>query len=304
MAHVSVKKKKEVEELKKLIKKYKVFGIIDLTNLPSAQMQSLRAKLKNSLLIRTSKKRLFKIVFNAVKEDKSNIDQLLPKLENCMPALIFSNEDPFKIAALLERNKSSAPAKEGNISPSDLIIPAGPTPFTPGPIIGELGQMKIKAMVEGGKIVIREDTLIAKKGEVISAKVADLLTKLGIEPMEIGINLIAVYDNGNIYNKESLYIDPEIVINEIKRFALDSFSLAVNINYISKETIELLIKKAYLESLSLKNYKSDISEAVDNIKLEDKTDKEKKMEKFKEEEKVADDILKKLQDEKIQKGRT
>ena len=47
------------------------------------------------------------------------------------------------------------------------MIPAGPTPFAPGPIIGELGMLKIKAGIEAGKVVIKEDAHVAKKGDVI-----------------------------------------------------------------------------------------------------------------------------------------
>ena len=42
--HVSNKKKEEVNQLKELMKKYKVVGIIDLTGMPSPQLQRMRKK--------------------------------------------------------------------------------------------------------------------------------------------------------------------------------------------------------------------------------------------------------------------
>ena len=41
-AHVSSRKVKEVKLLEDLIKKYRSFGVIDLTGLQSSSMQSLR----------------------------------------------------------------------------------------------------------------------------------------------------------------------------------------------------------------------------------------------------------------------
>ena len=48
MAHVSKAKKQEVMKIKELIIKYPSIGIINLTDLPSPQFQSLRSKLKIS----------------------------------------------------------------------------------------------------------------------------------------------------------------------------------------------------------------------------------------------------------------
>src|SRR3989344_9484165 len=136
-AHVSEKKINEVNLIKENLDKYKVIALADLTNLPSAQLESLKSKIKDKALIRVSKKRLIKI---AISEHKNKeFAKLLPYLENCIPALIFTNEDSFKIYNLIKKNKSNTFAKPGQISPMDITIEPGPTSFPPGPIIGELG---------------------------------------------------------------------------------------------------------------------------------------------------------------------
>src|SRR3989338_1052307 len=113
-----------------------------------------------------------------------------------MPALLLKKENPFSLYKILKKSKSSASAKAGQIAPRDLIVPAGPTPFTPGPVISELAAVGIKAGVEGGKVAVKVDSMIAKKGETIKPAVASMLTRLSILPMEIGLNLTAVYENG------------------------------------------------------------------------------------------------------------
>ncbi|MFH0906020.1 MAG: 50S ribosomal protein L10 [archaeon] len=248
--YVSEAKKKEVKLLIELINKSPVVGLMDLTGLPSMQFQKLRADLKDIMLIRATKKRLIKIALENV--NKPGIAELEKLLENSIPALILSNQDPFKIGKLITKNKSPAAAKVGQISPKNIIIEAGPTPFTPGPMIGELSAVGLKPSVEGGKIVIRQAGTLVKEGEAINAKVADILTKLGIQPMEVGFNLMGIYENGKIYSSDVLNIDESKYINNIKLASGYAFSLALSINYLTKETIEITLAKANSEAISLK----------------------------------------------------
>ncbi len=279
-AHVSEKKKKELILIKGLIEQYPVTGIMDMTNLPSVQLQKLRAKLRDVLLVRLTKKRLIKIALEQLKEKKKNIEKLERTWTNCVPALIFTKESPFKLSKILSQNKSSAPAKVGQIAPKDIIIPAGPTKFTPGPVIGELGQLGIKTSVEGGKIAITEDLPLVKKGEVISDKAADILLKLSIEPMEIGLNLVSLHEKGIIYDKDVLTIDEEKYLNDIRLASNEALTLAINCGYLTKETIPLIIKKVFLQSKTLakkinfstsEDIKEDLVKAEkEAIKLKDK----------------------------------
>ncbi len=291
-AHVSENKKEEVKDITNLINKHSIFGIVDITNLPSSQLQTLRAKLKDNLLIKTTKKRLIKIVLNQLKESKKNIGEIEKYLDNCMPALVFTNLDTFKLSKTLLKNKSNAPAKAGQIAPRDLVVLAGPTSFTPGPIIGELGQIGIKAGIESGKVIIKEDSLIVEAGKEINSKAADILSKLNIKPMEVGLNLRAVYEKGLVYFGEILRIDEQYYINEIKHASNDAFSLAVGINYINKETVEYFIKEAYLASQAL----GDDME-VKGIKIEEEFGETK------EESKQTEEKVEFIEEEKEEKNK-
>ena len=180
-------KKKEVELIKELIGRYKTIGILDLMNLPSPQLQDTRKKL--DVNIRVTKKRLLRIALNDV--DKG-VEKLCENLDNVIPALILTNYTSFKLAKDLRKGRSLVAAKAGQIAPNDLVVKAGPTSLPPGPIIGELGSAGIKASVEQGKVTVREDSVVVKSGNVISGKVADVLVKLGIKPMELGLNLVCL----------------------------------------------------------------------------------------------------------------
>jgi len=248
-AHVSEFKKLELDIIKKIFDENSVIGILDLSNLPSAQFQKLKHKLKELISIRVSKKSLMKLAIKSCKKD--SIRNLEKYLDNCMPAILFSNNDPFKISKQLSKNKSNMAAKSGQISPRDIEIPEGPTSFPAGPVVGELGAAGIKAAIEDGKVVVKQSKVIVRKGEVIDQKAADLLAKFNIEPMEIGLNLVAAYQNGEILEKETLEIDEDKIIQEIGSASGGAFNLAIFSGYPTKDTIELLLKKAESEKIVL-----------------------------------------------------
>ncbi len=237
-------KKNEVKEIKRLIKEYPIIGLVNMENLPARQLQRMKKQLRGVIVLKITKKRLMKIAFNELKESIPGLIEVEKNLSG-MPALIFTRENPFKLFKALAKNKSNAPAKPGQTAPHDLFLSAGPTPFTPGPVIGELGQLGIKTEVREGKVAIKEDKLIVGSGEKITQKVADLLTKFGIEPMEISLNLILAFENGVIFTKEVLSVDEKVYIDEIRNIHAQAMHLAVEIGYADKATITLLLSKAY-----------------------------------------------------------
>lgn len=248
MAHVSEKKKDVVKDFVKLIDEYDIVGAVNMENLPARQLHNMRVKLRDTVLIRMTKRRLIKVALEKAK--KEGVEQLIPHLKG-MPALLFTNNSPFTLFKTLKKNKSTTAIKAGQVAPNDIIVPAGPTSFAPGPVIGELGSIGIKAGIDGGKVVIKEDSQVAKEGDVVSANLAGLLTRLGIEPMEVGLDLTAVYENGEILTKSVLDIDEEQYIADITTAASWATNLALNAAYPCSETITVLVQTAASESRNL-----------------------------------------------------
>lgn len=243
-------KKDIVAEIVELISKYPIIATINMENLPAPQLQKMRAELRKDVVLTMTKRRLIKIAFEQAEHKKKGIKQLEKYLDG-MPALLFTRESPFKLFRILQRNKSPAPAKADQIAPKDIIVPAGPTAFAPGPIIAELSMAGVKAGVEGGKVAIKSDSLVARKGEKIKAKTAEVLTRLGIQPMEVGLDLIAAYEDGTIYNKDVLSVDETKFMADLGSAAAGAFNVAMYIAYPTKATIELLISKASTDARAI-----------------------------------------------------
>jgi len=294
--HVSGYKKDIVNDFAKLIKEYPIIGAVNMENLPAPQLQTMRRQLRGKVVMRMTKRRLMKIAIEQTKKDKKGIEELEKHLKG-MPALLFSKENPFKLYKILKKSKSAAPAKAGQTAPKDIVIPAGPTPFAPGPIIGELGMIGVKTSVEGGKVAIQKDSVVVKEGEEIKANVAGMLTRMGINPMEIGLDLVAVYEDGTIYTRDILDIDEDKFLAQLQNAHRWSFNLAVEAGYFTKDTVELLVPKAFNEAKALALEADIMADAVaeeliakaeaqgkslkDEIKYEEKIGKaeEKKEEK-------------------------
>lgn len=309
-------KKNEIKKIAEAIQRYKVIGVADMTGMPSPQLQKMRTTLRGSVDILMSKGRLIRLAFEQLDGKVNGIKEFKEYVRG-MPSLIFTNDNPFKLASMLNKSKSSAPAKPGQVAPADIWVKAGQTSFPPGPLLGELGSVGLKAFVDQGKIAIREDKLLVKQGEAVNEKTAGVLSRLGIQPMEIGINLVATLENGEILTKKVLCIDTQ---DYFKRFVIaqkDAFGLSLGIAYPTKENIMVLLQKAERELIALE--KSGNLKADGNIaeKLaEADAGAEAVMEKIEEtihapekdfvkgEEEVAQEVLKKLQDQKIREKRT
>lgn len=246
---VREEKKQELEKIKELFKKYPVIGILDLYKMPSRQLQAIKKSLRENVLIKMWKKRLIKRTLDNIK-DKKNIQKIL-EFEPREPALIFTDFNSFKLYKTLKKSKSRGYAKTNDIAPIDIKIKAGPTNLMAGPAIGELQRVKIPSIIKEGKIHVRKDTVVVKKGDLISDKLANVLKKLDIQPMEIRINLLGVWENGTVFGKDVLDVDEEKFIQDIKNAHNQALNLCVNVCYFNEESIKIILQKAYQEGMNL-----------------------------------------------------
>ncbi len=246
---VSETKKQLVQELSKEVQNNQIVGIVNMANLPAQQLQKMRAMLKKKgVSIRMTRKRL---IAHALKSSGTkNVEQLIEKMKG-LPALLVTNTNPFALYSIIQKNKSEAPAKAGQEAPKDIVVSAGPTNFAPGPIISELASVGIKTKVENGKLAIISDVTVAKEGDVISAQLAESLKRLDIKPMEIGLDLVAVLEDGYLFEAKQLFIDEEQYAADITQAAQFAFNLAVECAFVTEETKETLIQKAFREAKNL-----------------------------------------------------
>lgn len=242
---VATWKIKAAEELGKRMADSQTVGLVKISKIPSSQFQQMRKSLKGDVEIRVTKCSILRRAC-----EKAEIEGLDAHI-NGQVGVILADMDAFKLAKLMKTTKTEAPAKGGSISEKDITIPAGDTPFRAGPIIGDLQKVGIKAKIQGGKIIVTDDSPVVKQGEVISSDLATVLTRLGIKPVEIGLTINTAYEAGLIYAEDVLNIDEETTLANLQNAYMSSLNLAYNASIYNKETIKLFLVKAFTESMAL-----------------------------------------------------
>jgi large subunit ribosomal protein L10 len=245
--HLPAWKRREVEEIKADAGRFALIGLVDMYGIPAAQLQQIRRNLRGSAKLKMTRNTLIEHAFT---ELGGEIASLASHLSG-HSALIFTNDNPFKLFRQLEKTKTRMAAKPGEKAPEDIVVEKGPTSFKPGPIVGELQQAGIPAAIEAGKVKIRETRTVVKKGEAINPKQADVLAKLGIKPMDVGLILQAAYFEGSLYEPSVLAIDENLITSQIILASQQAFNLSVNAVIPTRETTAPIIARAVREARSL-----------------------------------------------------
>ncbi len=265
----------KVKEITNLISQYNTVGIAGLQKVRAAQLQQLKKKLENNAKFRVIKNSLIKRAVSEIK-DKTGLDKLEEYLSGSN-IFLFTNLNPFKLALLLEKSRVRAKARAGDVAAFDITVSAGNTGLPPGPIISQFTAVGLRTRIEAGSVWVAKDSIVAKKGDVISAQLASLLSKLGIKPVEVGLSIRVVYDDGLILTEKELKLDldefrrsieeahnhafnlsleaayplPENIVFLLRVGQQEAYSLALNADILTPDTVADLLRKAHTEMVSL-----------------------------------------------------
>ncbi|MBU2503830.1 MAG: 50S ribosomal protein L10 [Nanoarchaeota archaeon] len=296
-AHVSEQKKKNVSELSELAKSNKTILLVSIKGIPASQYQEIVKKFRGKAVIKVPKKSSISRALES--QENEGIKKLKEYVGDSM-AILFSDDDAFDISAELLNKKTAVGAKAGQEAPEDIIVQPGPTELLPGPAISELGAVGIQIQIDKGKIAIKAEKTIVKKGEKISSAVADVMNKLNIKPFSIGFIPVAAFDaeTGKIYI--DIQIDREKTLEELKQAFGRALSFAVGIAYVNEDTIKFLLGKAAAHGKALEKFESAPElEEKEEVKEESSEEvKEETVEEVKAEEKSE----KKAEEEHKNKG--
>jgi large subunit ribosomal protein L10 len=236
-----------LENAKKELKAYPTVAIASNASLPSRQYNLVRKKTRGQVEFLFGRHTLLK---RALQESRPEAQSLLKFLGNG-GVLVLSKLPAFKLFKLFKQNKSKSAAKPGAIAPFDLVVPAGETNLAPGPVLTELKQAKIEAKIKGTKVVIAKDAVVAKKGDAISDAVSKILLKLGIEPMDAGVEVKAVWDDGLLYEGKVLDVDEAMLVARLQQAHSQAVNLAVFAEILNEITVPIVIAKAAREAMAI-----------------------------------------------------
>ena len=120
-------------------------------------------------------------------------------------------------------------ARGGDIASVDVVVPAKNTGIAPGPMLTEFKEAGIPTKIDQGTIWIAKDSTPVLKGEAINEKLAAILGKLDIKPVEAGITLFTALEDGLKYAEEEMIIDVEKVRDNLHKHTKKQF------HYLSRQ---------------------------------------------------------------------
>ncbi len=240
-------KREEVTELVEFLDAYESVGIVGVTGIPSRQLQAMRRDLHGSAEVRMSRNTLTE---RALEEVDAGLEALIDYVAGEV-ALVGTNDNPFGLFQQLEASKTPAPINAGEVAPNDIIIPEGDTGIDPGPFVGDLQSVGAEARIQDGSIQVLSDSKVLEEGGVVSNDLANVLSELGIEPKEVGLDLKAVHSEGVLFEPDELAIDVDEYRADVQAAAAAGRNLSVNAAYPTGRTAGTLLARAAGEAKSV-----------------------------------------------------
>jgi len=243
------KKRMLYQELQELPGTYDVIALSKMSKVRATQLMTIRKKFRNEIKIRVIKNRIAQRAFEKL-NNRPGLDYLSKELEG-QCALLFTNISPFKLNLIFDKNKVFLPAKGGDIATKDIIIPAGNTGISPGPVLSEFKEANVSTKIDQGTIWVGKDTVVVRSGSIISQKLASLMNKLNIKPIEAGISISLAIAEGLVLKENDLKINLAEYSEELTRAFHEAVSLAIETSYPTVETITHLLVRASQNATAL-----------------------------------------------------
>ena len=234
-------KVKVYTKFQELLVKFKNILLCDINELPADVVHKIRHLLKKIDTECTCGKAtvMIKSIKDFIQSKKGNypnnlteenLNKMCECLEGIQVMMIFTNKELGDITEIINQYIIEKQAKPGQLSPIEVIIPAGSTGMDASQI--EYFQaLKIPTKVIKGQLEITSSTKILTVGQKINISEINLMKKFNIKPYKHLVSIKYLWLNGKFYDEGILKITPEYMKQKLELgiHNLLSFSLATNV---------------------------------------------------------------------------
>jgi len=247
-SHIPIEKTETVQETVELLNEYDIVAAADLNKVTSAMLQDMRRQLRGRLRFKVLKNTLMRISMEQA--GKESYDAFMEQVAG-PNVFMFTNGNPFKVAMELDANRVRVFAKAGDLALDNIVLSAGNTGLSPGPLIGKFGVLGVRTRIEGGNIWVVQDTTVCKAGEPINEDLVDLLQRMGVRASEMGLRVKAVYERGDIIPGDALILDLDDYRSRLEQAIGGAFKVAVEAAYFTPATVPTILAKAFQQARSV-----------------------------------------------------
>ena len=289
-------KTKVYEKTQEFFKKFKNVIVSDVKDISTDKIQKIRHEIVSlketeTLCGKTT------VIQKAIDEliEKKNLPKHLPEdqlqlLSKSMPGihllLIFTNKDLADINAITSKYVIEKQAKPGQISPVEIIIPAGPTGMDSSQI-DYFQALKIPTKVMRNQLEITTATKILVPGQKITLSEINLMKKFNIRPYKHQMKIKKVMLNGKLYGEEILKVTDDYMKAKLEQGIKNVLGFSLGAHIPTPSSAPHVVANAFRNICALSLGTNVLIDATKNMKESAAPAKkeEKKNEKPQKEEK-------------------
>jgi len=217
------------EKLENAIRNNSKFLLVNADNVASLQFAQIRASLRGRATIVMGKNTMMKKCIRGLLDEFPDYEKVLPLLVSNV-GFVFTNEDLKSIRDAVLENKVAAPARQGAISPVNVVVPAQNT--GQGPEKTSFFQaLSIQTKIARGTIEIVADVHLLKPGDKVGASEAALLNMLKISPFTYGLSVEQCFDEGSVFEPAVLDISEDDIRAKFMSGVNNVAAVSLNIGY-------------------------------------------------------------------------
>jgi large subunit ribosomal protein LP0 len=212
-------------------------------------MQQIRFALRGTGVVLMGKNTMIRKALKGLAKENPKLEKLIPLVRNNV-GFVFCKGDLKACRTLLLANKVAAPARVGSVSPVDVVVPASNTGMEPTKT-SFFQALNIPTKITKGTVEIMNDVQLIKAGEKVGGSEATLLQMLNIKPFFYGLSILAVYDNGSVFDASVLDITDEILTQKFRAGVANVAALSLAIGHPCEASIPYSITSAFRDIISL-----------------------------------------------------
>ena len=290
------------EKTQEFFKKYKNIVIADVKDISTDKIQKIRHEIislgqTETLCGKTTV--IQKSLNEMVEASKGDLPKHLPKkaldeFVEAMPGLhlllIFTNKDIAEISNITAKYVIEKQAKPGQLSPVEVIIPAGPTGMDSSQI-DYFQALKIPTKVSRNQLEITTATKILHVGQKITLSEINLMKKFNIKPYRHQMKIKKLLLNGKCYGEEILKVTDDYMKTKLEQGIKNILGFSLASHVPTPASAPHIISNAFRNICALSLGTNVLIDATKGMKEapKKKEEKPKQEEKPKKEEKPPEE---------------
>ncbi|KAF9509803.1 hypothetical protein BS47DRAFT_1301000 [Hydnum rufescens UP504] len=236
-------------KLRELLDTYSSIFIVNVDNVGSNQMHQIRVALRGKGVVLMGKNTMVRRALRSILSELPQFERLLPHVRGNI-GFVFTNDDLKEIRTIITANKVAAPARAGALATVDVIVPGGNTGMEPGKT-SFFQALRIPTKIARGTIEIVGDVQVVTAGTRVGSSEATLLNMLNISPFTYGMQVVQIFDNGNVFSSDVLDIDEQVLIDRFLSGIKTVASISLALKYPTIVSVSHLLVAAYKNVLAV-----------------------------------------------------